>query len=79
MNAKNFQRERVDSFAEALAPSYQALPKNQDGNLPHQTVRYILHRLFVDRRGWYVKGLEPNGDGFHANADENSFEDCVPS
>merc|ERR1740121_2463742 len=54
--------ERVEEFKQALAGTFAALPKGEHGKLDHQTVRYILHRLFVQRHGWYIKGLEPGGD-----------------
>lgn len=61
--------ERVLDFENQLKGTYESLPKNENGLLDHQTVRYILHRLFVKRNGWYVKGLEPGGDVFHTEGD----------
>jgi len=49
---------RVKQFEQTLAPLYAALPKNENGYLGHTTVRYALHRLFVQRHGWVVKGLD---------------------
>lgn len=54
--------ERLSELEDALRTTYSSLPKGPDGHLGHQGVRYVLHRLFVQRRGWYIKGLEPNGD-----------------
>merc|ERR1740121_3584687 len=71
--------ERVEEFKQALAGTFAALPKGEHGKLDHQTVRYILHRLFVQRHGWYIKGLEPGGDAFHSAKDPKSFKDWVPS
>jgi len=48
---------RVKEIEDQLAPMYAALPKNAHGKLGHTTVRYALHRLFVQRHGWFVKGL----------------------
>merc|ERR1719401_965728 len=45
-----------------LRPTFDALPKNAEGKLNHQAVRYLLHRYFVNQHGWYIKGLEPSGD-----------------
>jgi hypothetical protein len=36
---------------------YMALPKNEYGRLPHSSVRHALHRLFVLRHGWDIRGL----------------------
>jgi len=35
----------------ALEPLYRVLPKNSHGLLGHSTVRYALHRYFVDHHG----------------------------
>lgn len=48
---------RMQEIQSQLAPMYTALPKNEHGKLSHSTVRYALHRIFVQRHGWFVKGL----------------------
>jgi len=60
--------ERVASLVEQLRPAFAALPKNELGQLEPSTVRYILHRHFVQKFGWYVKGLDPEGEGWNASA-----------
>jgi len=40
-----------------LRPMYDALPKNQHGRLDSVSVRYALHRYFMQKHGWYVNGL----------------------
>jgi len=59
---------RLAALQDALRPTFAALPKDAAGELGHQAVRYALHRLFVQQRGWYIKGLEPGSDS--ANASE---------
>jgi hypothetical protein len=54
----------------ALDSMYASLPKNEFGKLGHATVRYALHRLFVQRHGWYVKGLEPAGDSWNTTSQD---------
>merc|ERR1719378_934153 len=49
---------RLKRLEALLAPIYTALPKNEHGYLGHATVRYALHRLFVKRHGWIIKGLD---------------------
>jgi len=50
-----------------LAPMYAALPKGvQHGELEPSTVRYALHRYFVQKHGWNMKGLEA-GRGANAS------------
>lgn len=69
---------RLGDFETALKRSFASLPKGPDGNLGHRAVRYVLHRLFVQRNGWYIKGLEPNGDAWHTSSNA-SLQDWVPS
>jgi hypothetical protein len=57
---------RLKRLEVALTPMYAALPKNENGYLGHATVRYALHRLFVQRHGWMVNGLH-HGSG-HRNS-----------
>eukprot|EP00927_Polykrikos_kofoidii_P004065 TRINITY_DN11612_c0_g1_i1.p1 TRINITY_DN11612_c0_g1~~TRINITY_DN11612_c0_g1_i1.p1 ORF type:complete len:592 (+),score=70.55 TRINITY_DN11612_c0_g1_i1:93-1778(+) len=45
----------------ALEPMWLSLPKNRHGNLDHLEVRYALRRLFVQRHGWHIDGLEHIG------------------
>jgi len=42
---------------EELRPMYVSLPKNKHGRLDPVTVRYALHRYFLQKHGWYVNGL----------------------
>lgn len=51
--------ERLQSLRDALRTTFGALPKNDKGNLGHDAVRYALHRMFIQRHGWFIKGLEP--------------------
>jgi hypothetical protein len=48
---------RLRLLEATLKPMFDSLPKNEHGNLGHGVVRYALHRLFVSRHGWYIKGL----------------------
>merc|ERR1712151_79621 len=66
---------RVARLEASLAPMFASLPKNEHGNLNDATARYALHRLFVQRHGWYVKGLEPDGEHFNASSPIEVLED----
>lgn len=55
----------VTELEEALRVTYSALPKNEYGRVSNETARYALHRLFVARHGWTLKGLEPAGSSWH--------------
>jgi len=69
---------RLDAIEEMLRPTFIALPKNQHGNLGHAGVRYILHRLFVQRHGWFVRGVEPDGEGWNSTSVGGFVEEGLP-
>jgi hypothetical protein len=53
---------RLAPLVEMLAPTLKALPKNEYGNFGQKAARYALHRLFVQRHAWIVKGIELDRD-----------------
>jgi len=61
-------RGRVAGIVKDLRPMFDSLDKNEYGKLGHTAVRYALHRLFVARHGWLMKGLDPAGDHFNASS-----------
>jgi len=52
--------QRLLQWESALRPIFAALPKDGSGRLAHGTVRYALHRVFVQRYAWHIRGLEPS-------------------
>merc|ERR1719219_385903 len=70
---------RMKSITEALNPIFVALPKNNTGRVGPSSARYALHRLFVQRHGWQVKGLAANGDTWDAVHPSMAFADKVSS
>jgi len=72
-------RARLARIEATLHPMFTALPKNEFGNLGHSTVRYALHRLFVQRHGWYVKGLEPNGESWNSDSPSGVLKEMASS
>lgn len=73
------QRGRLARLEGALKPLFDTLPKNEHGNLGHSPVRYALHRIFVQRHGWYIKGLEPDGDSWNTSSVSGVLKDKVSS
>jgi hypothetical protein len=71
--------KRFKAIVEALHPTYDALEKNEYGKLSHTAVRYALHRLFVARHGWVIKGLDPAGDHFNSSSPVEVFNGKVPA
>merc|ERR1719454_1007072 len=59
---------RVSRLEDAMRPTFDALPKDESGRLGGSGVRYLLHRLFVQRHGWFVNGLEINGDAWNSSS-----------
>merc|ERR1719408_621665 len=62
-----------------LQPIFAALPKNQHGRLGHAAVGYALHRLFVSRHGWVIKGLASNGGSWNSSSPAGVLTDQVPA
>eukprot|EP00928_Gymnodinium_smaydae_P027959 TRINITY_DN21462_c0_g1_i2.p1 TRINITY_DN21462_c0_g1~~TRINITY_DN21462_c0_g1_i2.p1 ORF type:complete len:574 (-),score=87.58 TRINITY_DN21462_c0_g1_i2:56-1777(-) len=53
---------RLQMYEDAFEMMFKALPKDEHGGLQHNVVRYALHRIFVKRHSWYVRGLDAEGD-----------------
>merc|ERR1719498_313973 len=70
---------RVKQMETVLAPIYAALPKNEKGYLGHSTVRYALHRLFVQRHGWVIKGLDASGGARNLTSGAGVLKEQVPA
>jgi len=51
-----------------LRPMFAALPKNVHGNLEPATVRYALHRYFVQKHGWSIQGVDSDGDSWNTTS-----------
>lgn len=80
----NTNDSKLAELRDAFATIYAAAPKNKDGLLGHQTVRYVLHRFFQHRNGWFVKGLAPNETqtwrhGLSAAEEAPEIKEWVPS
>jgi len=69
---------RLERLEELLRPTFAALPKNEHGKLGHTSTRYVLHRLFVEKHGWSVNGLEPNGQAWNTSSPAKMLEGRVP-
>lgn len=49
----------VVQFQKDLSKMFKSLPKNAHGKIEHEVVRYAMQRYFLNRHGWYIRGLEP--------------------
>jgi hypothetical protein len=70
---------RIKQLEAVLAPIYAALPKNENGFLGHATVHYALHRLFVQRHGWVMQGLDASGGHRNATSGAGMLKEQVPA
>jgi len=52
---------RLERLQSEIKPLYSAMPKLIDGSLDQGATRYVLHRFFVQKHGWHVRGLEITG------------------
>merc|ERR1719478_1885121 len=70
---------RVKQLEAVLGPIFASLPKNDKGYLGHATVRYALHRLFVQRHGWFIKGLDAAGGHRNTTSSAGLLKEQVPA
>merc|ERR1719335_82567 len=70
---------RLKQLEAGLGPMFAALPKNENGFLGHATVHYALHRLFMERHGWFFRGLEPAGGAWNSLTPAVVLKDKVPA
>merc|ERR1719379_2988037 len=64
---------RVARLEEALQPSFAALPQ-EGGRIGATSVRYLLHRIFVQRHGWFILGLDSKGEAWNSSSPSQVFE-----
>jgi hypothetical protein len=69
---------RLRLLEATLKPMFDSLPKNEQGNLGHTAVRYALHRLFVMRHGWNIRGLGFHSAESNVSSTEGILKDQVP-
>jgi len=69
----------VQLYEAELEHTFKALPKNDRGALTAPSVRYALHRLFNQRYGWQIKGLESGGGAWDSDSPVVAMGDRVPA
>ena len=60
--------QRVERVEGALRPMHEAFLKDSSGRLGVDGAHYVSHRLFVQRRGWFVNGLNKAGDAWNSSS-----------
>jgi hypothetical protein len=69
---------RLAPLEKLLAPTLNALPKNEHGRFGHKAARYALHRLFVQRHAWFVKGVGLDHEVSNNATPASILQDGVP-
>jgi len=64
---------RIETLEDAMRPIFKSLLQTADGLLPPSAVRYLLHRVFVDRHTWFVRGIENTGAGWNTSSPSMIF------
>jgi hypothetical protein len=70
---------RLKQIEAMLTPMFAALPKNEHGYLERATVRYALHRLFVQRHGWFINGLHSGSSHRNSTSTAGLLTEHVPA
>lgn len=81
-NHSGIDEQRLRSLEEELRPIYATLPreipsKSAEGGLGYAAARYLLHQHFLRRHAWYVRGLNPAGDGRRPPDDKEALRSRV--
>lgn len=70
---------RASELEPKLRPTFLALPQDRDGRLEPAAVRYLLHRFFVDRHGWFVLGFDSEGEAWDSSSPTAVLEPHIGS
>jgi len=69
---------QLHKLEEELNVTFKALAKNDQGAIDAPSARYALHRFFVQRYGWQIKGLETEGGTWDSESPVQAMGDRVP-
>jgi len=71
--------KRLKQIEKLLTPTFASMTKNENGKLGSAAVGYMLHRVFIQRHGWFIKALEPAGHGaWDSSSPMSILESRVP-
>jgi hypothetical protein len=73
--------KRLKRLEQMISPMFAAVSKNENGKLGSAGAGYVLHRVFVQRHGWFIRALEPAGNALAAWNSSNPasiLEERVP-
>jgi len=52
--------DRVAAIKQSLKPMWQTLPKNEHGRVERRSLRYAVHRYFMQQSSLLIRGFEPS-------------------
>jgi hypothetical protein len=58
--------KRLKRLEQLLLPMVRSMSKDANGRLGSAATGYVLHRVFVQRHGWFIRALEPTGNSMAA-------------
>jgi len=61
---RTFTEKRLEGIKRSVKPIFDSMSKNSNDKLDVPAVSYVLHRVFVQRHGWFVKELVPTSKAF---------------
>merc|ERR1719146_260840 len=73
--------KRLKRIEQMLSPMFGALTKNENGKFGSAAAGYVLHRVFVQRHGWFIRALEPQGNAlaaWNSSSPTSILEERVP-
>merc|ERR1719446_802466 len=73
--------KRLKRIEQMISPMYGAMTKNENGKLGSAAAGYVLHRVFVQRHGWFIRALEPIGNAlaaWNSSSPTRILEERVP-
>jgi len=69
---------RLAKIVGHLEATFASLPKNSRGALGAPAARYVIHRYFIQRHGWQIKGLAPAGQAWSSSSPVAALGDRMP-
>jgi len=73
-------KSRILTLESTLRQTFTVVPKGGDGTMSQSVVRYVLHRFFVRKHGWFIRGLEPGSETIKAESNVRSnSQEWIPS
>jgi hypothetical protein len=73
--------KRLKRIEDMMRPMFAAVAKNENGKLGPAAAAYVLHRAFVQRHGWFIRALEPEGRSlaaWNSSSPTSMLDEIVP-